>query len=111
MMSRRASGRNVFRGDGRLYRAGQRYVKSSRYHCYDGFRSELRAYLFDKEAGKWSEGIPLTDEGKYIRDYSVVMNEAGKLSAAVNFVEIQEEAESIYGRLLCMLWISGKGKI
>lgn len=65
--------------------------------AYDGFRSELRAYLFDKEAGKWSEGIPLTDEGKYIRDYSVVMNEAGKLSAAVNFVEIQEEAESIYG--------------
>ena len=65
--------------------------------AYDGFRSELRAYLFDGETGTWSEGVTLTDEGKYIRDYSLAADESGKLSAAVNFVEIQEDAESIYG--------------
>ena len=64
---------------------------------YDGFQSELCVYLFDRDAGKWSEGITLTDEGKYIRDYSLCMGQDGGLSAAVNFVEVKEEASSIYG--------------
>ena len=38
---------------------------------YDGYYSELCAYLFDQDTGKWSEGITLTDEGKYIRDCSL----------------------------------------
>ncbi len=63
---------------------------------YDGFQSELCAYLFDRDTGTWSEGITLTDEGKYIRDYSLCMAADGSLSAAVNFVEVEEDAAGIY---------------
>lgn len=64
---------------------------------YDGFQSELCAYLFDTDTGTWSEGITLTDEEKYIRDYSLCMGADGSLSAAVNFVEIEESDAGIYG--------------
>ncbi len=71
---------------------------------YDGFQSELRAYLFDRDTGTWSEGITLTDEGDYIRDYSLCMDADGSLSAAVNFVEISEGDSGIYGAAdLCVM--------
>lgn len=71
---------------------------------YHGFQSELCVYLFDKDTGTWSEGITLTDEGKYIRDYSLCMDADGGLSAAVNFVETDKEAENIYGAAkLCVM--------
>ena len=64
---------------------------------YDGFQSELCIRLFDRDTGKWSEPVTLTDEGRYIRDYSVCMAQDGGLSAAVNFVEISEENSGVYG--------------
>ena len=71
---------------------------------YHGFQSELCVYLFDRDTGTWSEGITLTDEGKYIRDYSLCMDADGGLSAAVNFVETDKEAENIYGAAkLCVM--------
>ncbi|MBR1931479.1 MAG: Ig-like domain-containing protein, partial [Lachnospiraceae bacterium] len=63
---------------------------------YNGFTSELAVYLYDDSTNRWSQKIILTDEGKYIRDYSASLDRNGKLSAALNLVEVDEEAEEIY---------------
>ncbi len=71
---------------------------------YHGYTSELAAYQFDRGTGTWSNGIVLTDRGKYIRDYSAVMQADGTVSAAVNFVEVDEDSEKIYGNAeLCVI--------
>ena len=71
---------------------------------YQGYASELVAYQFDGTTGSWSNGITLTDKGKYIRDYSAVMEADGKISAVINFVDIDEDSEKIYGNAeLCVM--------
>ena len=62
---------------------------------YNGYDSELVYYFFDRTTGEWSDEVKLTDEKKYIRDYSAVMDKNGKISAAVNFITIDED--EIYG--------------
>lgn len=62
---------------------------------YSGYASELVYYLFDRTTGLWSDAVSLTDEKKYIRDYSAIMDKNGKISAAVNFVTIDED--DVYG--------------
>lgn len=64
---------------------------------YTGFASELVAYVFDRTTGIWSDKVVLTEEGKYIRDYSAGLDKSGNLSVALNFVEVDEESDSIYG--------------
>ena len=71
---------------------------------YHGYTSELVAYQFDRATGTWSDSIPLTDKGKYIRDYSAAMQADGTVCAAVNFVEVDEDSEKIYGDAqLCVI--------
>lgn len=64
---------------------------------YTGFASELVAYVFDRTTGTWSDKVTLTEEGKYIRDYSAGLDKSGNLSVALNFVEVDEESGTIYG--------------
>ncbi len=64
---------------------------------YTGFASELIAYTFDRATGTWSDKVTLTDEGKYIRDYSAALDESGSLTVALNSVEVDEDSETIYG--------------
>lgn len=64
---------------------------------YNGFTSEMVYYTFDRMIGKWSDAVSLTDEGKYIRDYSAVMDKGGKLSIVTNLVDVDENAQKIYG--------------
>lgn len=64
---------------------------------YTGFTSELTAYVYDRETETWSDKVTLTREGKYIRDYSPVLDHNGNLAAALNLVDIEENSDSIYG--------------
>jgi uncharacterized repeat protein (TIGR02543 family) len=64
---------------------------------YTGFASELIAYTFDRATGTWSDKVTLTDDGKYIRDYSAALDESGSLTVALNSVEVDEDSETIYG--------------
>ncbi len=64
---------------------------------YDGYCSELVLYRFDRTTGFWSDAIKLTDEGKYIRDYSAVMDADGNIQAAVNLVDVNKDSDWIYG--------------
>ncbi len=64
---------------------------------YDGFTCELVMYQFDRTTGIWSDVVTLTEEGKYIRDYSPVLDKDGRLSVALNFIEVNKEEEVVYG--------------
>ncbi len=64
---------------------------------YTGFGSELVTYVFDRTTGTWSDKVTLTQEGKYIRDYSAGLDKKGNLTAALNFVEVDEDSDTIYG--------------
>ena len=64
---------------------------------YNGFTSELAAYMFDRSVGKWSDAVTLTDKNKYIRDYSAVLDKNGHLVTALNLVDVDEDVDEIYG--------------
>jgi uncharacterized repeat protein (TIGR02543 family) len=64
---------------------------------YTGFASELIAYTFDRSTGTWSDKVTLTDDGKYIRDYSAALDQSGNLTVALNSVEVDEDSDTIYG--------------
>ena len=58
---------------------------------YSGYDSELVYYSYDRTTGEWSDAVQLTDEKKYIRSYSVVMDKNGNITAAINFVTINKD--------------------
>lgn len=64
-----------------------------------GYTDELYAYTYNKLTGKWSDAVQLTRYGKYIRNFSVTVDQNGTLTAALNLVDVNEKAESgtIYG--------------
>ncbi len=66
---------------------------------YTGFTSELAAYLYNGKASAWSEEIVLTQEERYIRNYSAAFGEDGHLYAALNTAEVYEKLTdgSMYG--------------
>lgn len=60
-----------------------------------GFTNEL--YQNEFKNGKWGEWTKLTSYDRYIRDYSVTMDEDGALSAALNLVEVEDDEKGGYG--------------
>ena len=64
-----------------------------------GYTDELYAYTYNKLSGKWSDAVQLTRYGKYIRNFSVTVDQNGTLTAALNLVDVNEKAANgtIYG--------------
>lgn len=62
-----------------------------------GLTCELFASYYDSGSGTWGNWVQLTGYGKYVRSYSASLDEQGRLTAALNLVEVDEKAESIYG--------------
>ena len=60
----------------------------------NGFTSEL--YQNEYKNGEWQDWTQLTEYGKYIRDYSAVVNN-GSISLALNLVEVEDEEKGGYG--------------
>ncbi|MCI8564673.1 MAG: leucine-rich repeat protein, partial [Lachnospiraceae bacterium] len=64
---------------------------------YNGYRSELAMYPFDISTGRWGDIVTLTNYGKYIRDYSVSLDSTGNPAIALNLIDINENADTVYG--------------
>ena len=64
---------------------------------YEGFTSELLAYTLDNTTGIWSDPVTLTNDAKYIRSYSADLDSDGKFTAVCNFVDVDEQSDTIYG--------------
>ena len=63
----------------------------------DGYKSELAVYSFDTSVGKWNEQAMVTDDQKYIRNYSVALDAQNNPIIALNAVTVNENADDIYG--------------
>ena len=64
----------------------------------NGGAGELFAYTYNRQTRDWSDAVQLTEYGKYIRNFSVTVDSAGTLVAALNLVEVNEEStENRYG--------------
>ena len=64
---------------------------------YSGYTSELIMYPYERVSGEWGDKVTLTDYGKYIRSYSVVQDKAGNATVSMNLVDVNEDADEIYG--------------
>ncbi len=56
---------------------------------------ELYGSKYDKTIGTWSEAVPLTSYGKYIRSYSAYLSASGKIMAALNLVDIDSQKSEV----------------
>ena len=63
----------------------------------DGYKSELAVYSFDTSVGKWNEQAMVTDDQKYIRNYSVALDAQNNPIIALNAVTVNENTDDIYG--------------
>ncbi|MCD8180978.1 MAG: hypothetical protein LUF26_05805 [Firmicutes bacterium] len=59
-----------------------------------GFTCELYENIYDGEA--WGEWTQLTNDNKYIRNYSPVIASDGSLSIALNSIDVDEGSENVY---------------
>lgn len=61
-----------------------------------GFTCELFGSYYDAGSGAWGALVQLTGYGKYIRNYSAVLDESGKIVAALNLVSVNADAQQVY---------------
>lgn len=61
-----------------------------------GFTCELYGSYYDTGTETWGPWTQLTGFDKYIRSYSAVLDESGKLVAALNLVNVDKNADKIY---------------
>ena len=81
----------AFSGDYTVLSEGNRIISN----VYEGGPSKL--VLFSKLDEGWNNGVVLTDETKYIRDYQIVEEEDGTLKSVICEVDVDLDAEDIYG--------------
>ncbi len=72
----------------------------------EGFACELFGSYYDAGTGSWGPWLQLTDYGKYIRSYSAVLDESGRIAAALNLVNVSPEAERIYDDASALLAVT-----
>lgn len=61
-----------------------------------GFTCELYGSYYDAGSGSWGKWVQLTGFEQYIRSYSAVLDESGKIVAALNLVDVNIGAEEVY---------------
>ncbi len=81
----------AFTGDYTVLSDGNRIISN----VYEGGPSKL--VLFSKLDEGWNNGVVLTDETKYIRDYQIVEEEDGTLKSVICEVDVDLDSEDIYG--------------
>ena len=68
-----------------------------------GFTCELYGNYYDAGSGTWGPWTQLTNFNQYIRSYSAVLDESGKIVAALNLVDADSNAERVYDNTSAML--------
>lgn len=68
-----------------------------------GFTCELYGSYYDAGSGTWGPLVQLTRLNQYLRSYSAVLDESGKLVAALNLVNVDADAEQVYDNTTAQL--------
>lgn len=68
-----------------------------------GFCCELFGSYYDAGSNSWGAWVQLSNYGKYIRNYSAVLDESGKIVAALNLISVDSDADAVYNNASAVL--------